>query len=240
MFTGIIEAVGRVDRVQTRGGTGRSLRIVAPFAPELRVDESVAVNGACQTVVAADAAGFEVVAVEETLAKTTLGRLKPGDPVNLERAVRVGDRLDGHLVQGHVDGTERVVSVEPLASSHLVTFSLQPAFRPHVIEVGSIAVDGVSLTVARLAESTFTVAVIPHTFAHTNADTWSQGVRVNVELDLIGKYVARWMAARTGAAGAGVSGGGGPETSIGPGAADAGLSFEGLADLGFEAESADR
>ena len=223
MFTGIIEATGRVESVRPLGGTGRRLRIRAPFASDLRVDQSVAVNGVCQTVVAGDDDAFEVVAVEETLAKTTLGALAPGHPVNLERAVRMGDRLDGHLVQGHVDGTERVLAVEQMAASHLITFSLQPAFRPHVIPVGSIAVDGVSLTVARLHEESFSVAVIPHTFEHTNAAAWTVGVSVNVETDLIGKYVGRWLAARAGGETASTAGGN--------------LSFDSLADLGFESES---
>ena len=199
MFTGIIEAVGRVEAVTPLAG-GRRLRIAAPFAGALRVDESVATNGVCLTVVAADGAAFEAVAVEETLAKTALGALAPGDGVNLERALALGGRLDGHLVQGHVDATGTVEAVEPLADSHLVRIAYPAAFAANLIPVGSVAVDGVSLTVARLdaPPGTFAVALIPHTWAHTTAAAaWRPGARVNLEFDLVGKYVLRAQAART-------------------------------------------
>lgn len=194
MFTGIIEAVGRVESVTPLAG-GRRLRLACPFAPELGVDESVAVGGVCLTVVAHDAEAFEATAVEETLAKTTLGRLAPGDPVNLERAVRLGGRLDGHLVQGHVDGLGTVASVDALGDSHLVRIAYPPEAAVLLVPRGSIAVDGVSLTVARLDEpaapGTFAVAVIPHTWTHTTAAHWATGVPVNLEFDLIGKYALR-------------------------------------------------
>ena len=193
MFTGIIEAVGLAARVEPLEG-GRRLRIACPFAAELGVDESVAVNGVCLTVTAQDAEAFEAVAVEETLAKTSLGDLAEGDGVNLERALRLGDRLDGHLVQGHVDATGTVESVEALADSHLVRVRYPEAFAPYLIPAGSVTLDGISLTVARLEDEALTVAIIPHTWAHTTVGAWTPGRRVNVELDLVGKYVVRALA----------------------------------------------
>lgn len=212
MFTGIVEAVGRVERVEPLTGA-RRVRIAAPFAHALRVDESVAVDGVCLTVVAHDDAAFEAVAVEETLAKTTLGRLAAGDAVNLERALAVGGRLDGHLVQGHVDTVGEIASVEALADSHLVRVAYPDAFARLLIPRGSIAVDGVSLTVARLDEpqvgasqpaGTFAVAVIPHTWTHTTAAEWRAGRAVNLEFDLVGKYVVRGMGLDTLSASPGV------------------------------------
>ena len=186
---------------------GRRLRVACSFAAELAVDESVAVDGACLTVVARDDAAFEAVAVEETLSKTTLGRLTVGDAVNVERAVRLGGRLDGHLVQGHVDATGRVVAVEALADSHLVTVAYPREHADLVIPRGSVCVDGVSLTVARLddrphgpegAWPAFVLAIIPHTWDKTTAGLWQDGRDVNIEFDLVGKYVLRAAARRAG------------------------------------------
>lgn len=198
MFTGIIEEVGRLESVETLEG-GRRLRVASSFAPELRVDQSVAVNGVCQTVVAHDDEAFEVVAVEETLAKTNVGALEGGDRVNLERAMRPDDRLDGHLVQGHVDATGEVASIEPLADSWLVRVRYPERFAPYLIPVGSIALDGISLTVARLEDDALTVAVIPHTWRHTTVADWRPGRAVNLEFDLIGKYVVRALERGVGA-----------------------------------------
>lgn len=195
MFTGIVEEVGRVEAVTPLEG-GRRLRLACGFAAELTVDESVAVDGVCLTVVARGAGAFEATAVEETLSKTTLGRLAAGDGVNLERAVRLGGRLDGHLVQGHVDTTGVVVSVDALADSHLVTVAYPAEHAALVVPRGSVCVDGVSLTVARLddrelGKPAFVLAVIPHTWEHTTAGRWTVGKAVNVEFDLVGKYVLR-------------------------------------------------
>lgn len=192
MFTGIVEEVGRVEAVTPLEG-GRRLRIACSFAGVLRVDESVAVDGACLTVVAQDAEAFEAVAVEETLAKTALGDRAPGDGVNLERALRLGARLDGHLVQGHVDATGTVEAVEALADSHLVRVRYPEAGAPYLIPRGSVCVDGISLTVARLDEpaGTFVLAVIPHTWDKTTAGRWTPGQAVNLEFDFVGKYVLR-------------------------------------------------
>jgi riboflavin synthase len=193
MFTGIVEHAGRVAAVTPLDG-GRRLRIACPFASALRIDESVAVDGVCLTVVAQDDHAFEAVAVEETLSKTTLGLRAVGDAVNLERALVMGDRLDGHLVQGHVDATGQIASVETLADSHLVHVRYPSAFARYLIPRGSIAVDGISLTVARLDEpdaGTFTLAIIPHTWDKTAAGQWTPGRAVNLEFDLVGKYVLR-------------------------------------------------
>ncbi len=192
MFTGIIEEVGTVDAVEPLAG-GRHLRIACSFADALRVDESVAVDGVCLTVVAQDAEAFEAVAVEETLSKTALGDRRPGDGVNLERALVLGARLDGHLVQGHVDTTGTVERVEALDDSHLVRIRYPAADAPSLIPRGSICVDGISLTVARLDEppGTFALAIIPHTWEKTTAARWHPGQAVNLEFDLVGKYVLR-------------------------------------------------
>ena len=196
MFTGIIEEVGRVAAIDNLDG-GRRLTIASSFAPELRVDQSVAVSGACQTVVAYDDETFSVVAVEETLSKTNFGALEAGDRVNLERAMRPDGRLDGHFVQGHIDATGEVADIEKLADSWLVRVRYPERFAPYLIPVGSISVDGISLTVARLGDDTLTVAIIPHTYENTNvADAWTEGAAVNLEFDLIGKYVARSLSAR--------------------------------------------
>lgn len=192
MFTGIIKDVGRVAHIDDLGG-GRRLTIAADMAPELRVDESISINGACQTVVDVDAEGktFAVVSIEETLRKTTFSTLSENDPVNLERALQADSRLDGHFVQGHVDATGTIVSVEKEDTDWLYRIRFDEQFAPYLIPVGSIAIDGISLTVARLEGNTLTVAIIPHTYDNTNASTWEEGTTVNLEFDMIGKYVVR-------------------------------------------------
>ena len=168
MFTGIIEEIGTVTRITDLGG-GKRLTIEAAMAPELRVDQSVSINGACQTVVDVDAetSTFAVDSIEETLRKTTFGGLEAGTPVNLERALQAGDRLDGHFVQGHVDATGTVTAVEQEETDWLYTIRFDPEYASYLIPVGSIAIDGISLTVARLGDDTLTVAIIPHTGRRT-------------------------------------------------------------------------
>ena len=200
MFTGIIEDVGVVAQVESLGSdqAGKRLTIEAEMAPELAVDQSVSINGACQTVVEvdADASTFAVDSIEETLRKTTFGALTAGTPVNLERALQAGDRLDGHFVQGHVDATGTVVSVEREETDWLYTIQYDPQYASYLIPVGSISIDGISLTVARLGDDTLTVAIIPHTYEETNVSSaWTEGAAVNLEFDLIGKYVARSLTA---------------------------------------------
>jgi riboflavin synthase len=198
LFTGIIEEVGSIVRVEPLAG-GRRFSVGCSFAPELRVDESVAVSGVCLTVVSAGAGAFDAVAIEETLARSTLGGLAAGGRENLERAVRVGARLDGHVVQGHVDATGEVVHVHELADSRVVRVRYPDTHAALLIEKGSVAVDGVSLTVSRLDEpaGTFEVALIPHTLAHTTAGEWRPGARVNLEFDVLGKYAVRAASLRS-------------------------------------------
>ena len=200
MFTGIIEEVGTVAAVDALGSdrAGKRLTVEAEMAPDLRVDQSVSINGACQTVVEvdADAGTFAVDTIEETLRKTSFGYLEADTPVNLERALQAGDRLDGHFVQGHVDTTGTVAAVEREETDRLYTIRFDPQYASYLIPVGSIAVDGISLTVARLADDTLTVAIIPRTYEQTNVSTaWTEGAAVNLEFDLIGKYVARSLTA---------------------------------------------
>lgn len=197
MFTGIIEEVGRISAVRDLGG-GRRISVEAKMVPELHIDQSISINGACQTVVEVNSGRLDVIAVEETLRKTTFGSLNPGDLVNLERAMSPTGRLDGHIVQGHVDTTGSISAVEKQQTSWLFTIRFPESFSPYVIPVGSIAVEGISLTVARLGEHEFTVAIIPYTFDHTNVSEWKVGRKVNLEFDMIGKYVARWLSLRGG------------------------------------------
>jgi len=197
MFTGIIEEVGKIAAVRDLGG-GRRLRVEARMTPELRPDQSVSVNGVCQTVVAVEGSTFDVVAVEETLRKTTFGALTAGTPVNLERALQPTGRLDGHFVQGHVDATGTVTAVEKEQTNWLYRVRFDAQFAPYLIPVGSITLDGISLTVARLDERELTVAIIPHTYENTTVVTWKPGTRVNMEFDMIGKYVVRWLARQGG------------------------------------------
>jgi riboflavin synthase len=169
------------------------LAIRAPFAAELALGESVAVSGACLTVVMHSDDVFDVEAGPETLAKTTLGELGVGDEVNLERSLRLSDRLGGHLVQGHVDGVGRVAERNRHGEWETIWFSAPIALLRGMVPKGSVAVDGVSLTLVDVARDRFSVALIPHTLAVTTLGRKSVGASVNLETDLIGKYVARWM-----------------------------------------------
>lgn len=192
MFTGLVEAVGRVVAVE-RLPEGRRLRVETPFAPELSLGESVAVNGVCLTVTAFDGEAFDAEAVAETLRKTTLGDVIVGDSVNLERALLPTQRLGGHVVLGHVDTTGEIAEIVQDGEAWRVTVAYPPDFAPYLILVGSVTVDGISLTVARLDApvGTFVVAVIPHTRAVTTVSGWAVGQRVNLEFDVIGKYALR-------------------------------------------------
>lgn len=188
MFTGLVESLGQVEAIG-RSGAGRRLAVRVPADWGLALGESVAVNGVCLTVVTAEAGRFAVDLADETLRVTTLGDLGPGDPVNLERPLRLGARLGGHLVLGHVDGVGRVVAVEPEGAGRRLTVAVPPGLRPLLIPKGSVAVDGVSLTVAGLDETAFSAALIPHTLAVTTLGVRGVGARVNLEMDVIGKYV---------------------------------------------------
>lgn len=192
MFTGLVEALGEVRQVRD-DGTGRQLVIAAPaIAPELTLGESVAVNGACLTVVEHDRAACRFQVGPETLLRTNLGELQPGDGVNLERALRVSDRLGGHLVQGHVDGLGTIVRRERQGEWEFVAFGCPAELTRQMVAKGSVAVDGVSLTLVDVLAEQFSVMLIPHTLAHTTLGRKGPGGRVNLETDLLAKYV--WKA----------------------------------------------
>jgi riboflavin synthase len=193
MFTGIIQELGTITRRKEIGG-GIQLTVHAPqSASELAIDDSVSINGCCQTVVGKNGNEFTVEAVEETLKKTTFSEFTDGTRVNLELAMRLNDRLGGHLVLGHVDGVGSIKSIEEKGSSWLFAIRVPKEFLQYVIPVGSIAIDGVSLTVARLHENDVTVSIIPHTYENTTFGFLKAGTNVNIEFDLIGKYIERLM-----------------------------------------------
>ena len=195
MFTGLVEALAPVERIEVEGDA-RALVVAVPFAADLILGESVAINGACLTVVAHDARTCRFQAGPETLRRTNLGELKPGDRVNLERALRVGDRLGGHLVQGHVDGLGRVASRRRQGEWEVVWFSCPAELAEQLVSKGSVAVDGVSLTVVDVTADGFSVALIPHTLAQTTLGFKPPGASVNLETDVLAKYV--WKCLRGG------------------------------------------
>jgi riboflavin synthase len=192
MFNGIIEEVGRVVSVRSLGG-GKELTISARLAPELEVDNSLCVDGVCQTVVKQERDSVTVQVVEETLRKTTLGRLKTGDMVNLERSLSLAQRIDGHIVQGHVDTTGTIDSISKEGTNWLCRVAYDPEWRDLVVGRGSIALEGISLTVAQESNGLFTVAIIPYTWDHTVLRYRKKGDLVNLEFDVLGKYVVRFM-----------------------------------------------
>ncbi|WP_047246966.1 riboflavin synthase [Maribacter thermophilus] len=192
MFTGIIETLGKVTSIEAHGGN-LDLTIEASITPELKIDQSIAHNGVCLTVVAISGNNYTVTAIDETLKKTNLGNLKPGDPVNLERAMIMGSRLDGHIVQGHVDQTGECIGIKEENGSWIFSFKYDDATGNPTIEKGSITIDGTSLTVVNSGKNTFDVAIIPYTYEHTRFNTYKKGTIVNLEFDVIGKYVAKLM-----------------------------------------------
>ena len=197
MFTGLVQGIGRLEAREARGGDAR-LRIGAGTLPFDRVEagESIAVNGTCLTVVAFDAAGFEADASSETLALTTLGRLPVGRALNLERALRAGDRLGGHLVSGHVDGVGTVAAVTDDGRAQRWRFTAPRGLMRYIAAKGSITVDGTSLTVNAVGGDAFEVALVPHTLAHTAFHATRTGDPVNLEVDQLARYVERLLQER--------------------------------------------
>lgn len=192
MFTGIIEAIGEINALH-KEGDNLTIRITSKLAPELSIDQSLSHNGVCLTVVATQENNYTVTAIKETIDKSNMGRLALGDSVNLERAMRLGDRLDGHIVQGHVDQVAVCTKIVEANGSWYFTFDYDSLKDNITIEKGSITVNGVSLTVVNSEENTFDVAIIPYTYDHTNFNQIKVGSIVNLEFDVIGKYVAKLM-----------------------------------------------
>ena len=190
MFTGLVEATGEViDRQATSGGA--RLRIATPLATDLTPGDSVAVNGVCLTVTSLDGSEFRADVGPETLRVTTLGRCSPGTRVNLERPLRADGRFGGHFVQGHVDGIGRIEEWRAEADFHWLTVSFSPDLAPYIVPKGSIAIDGISLTVARLGSDRVDIMIVPFTIEHTNLKAARKHDAVNIECDMVGKYVAR-------------------------------------------------
>lgn len=199
MFTGIVEAVGTVLRIVESTPGAYRLAIESSIAPEIEIGDSLSNNGVCLTVVTQSAKGLEFDLLTETVRRSNLGDLRPGDLINLERPMAATSRFDGHIVQGHVDTAAKLLATEPVGQDHRLEIELPQEFAPYVVFKGSIAVNGVSLTVAELQDDRFVNWIIPHTWSATNLHRLRPGDRVNLEFDLIAKYVERLLGRRTGA-----------------------------------------
>lgn len=196
MFTGLIEEIGKIEEISNHGHNLK-LRVKAPkILTDLKVGDSVNINGACQTVIATNGNSFTVEAVEETLLKTNLGELKRNDAVNLEKALRLSDRLGGHLVTGHIDCVGKIKSIAKREGSFLYEFQLPEKYLAYLVEKGSVAIDGISLTVVEVKRNSFTVAIIPFTLENTTLGIKEVGDSVNIETDLIGKYVGKILTSK--------------------------------------------
>ena len=192
MFTGLIEEKGKVIRIESASG-GLKLSVEARVVAEgTKVGDSIAINGACLTVIEAGTSSLRFDAVRETIERTTIGRLRPGNPVNLERPMKAGSRFGGHMVLGHVDGVGTIREIRKSGNETIFRFEAPPEIMQYVVEKGSIAVDGISLTIADLGPGSFAVAVIPHTLSSTTLGDSSVGGSVNLETDIIGKYVYKF------------------------------------------------
>ncbi len=192
MFSGIVETTATVVAIREEQGN-KHFTLECPFTSELRIDQSIAHNGVCLTVVELDGNRYTVTAIAETLLKSNLGDLQVGDLVNVERSMKPDALLDGHIVQGHVDQTALCTRIEEADGSWYFTFEYDASTGNITVEKGSVAVNGVSLTVVNSRENSFQVAIIPYTYQHTNFHTFRVGTRVNLEFDIVGKYIARLM-----------------------------------------------
>ncbi len=193
MFTGIIECLGHVESV-VREGANKRIKVASTISKDLRVDQSLSHDGICLTVVAHDGSTHSVVAVDETLSRSTIDLWVPGQSVNLERAMIAGDRLDGHIVQGHVDGKATCTAVKDVNGSIVLQFAIDTKFSPLLVDKGSVCLNGVSLTVIDPTDDHFEVAIIPYTWDHTNLSQITPGAQVNVEFDIVAKYLLRQIA----------------------------------------------
>lgn len=193
MFTGIIEALGELKNTKSEG-TNVTFTFVCPFTQELKIDQSLAHNGVCLTVITIDGDEYAVTAIDETLQKTNLGKLQIGDKVNLERCMPAHGRFDGHIVQGHVDQTGIVTNITQQDGSWLFDFEYSPDLQNITVEKGSICINGTSLTVFNSGVNTFRVAIIPYTYEHTIFHVLEVGDTVNLEFDIVGKYIRKMLA----------------------------------------------
>lgn len=196
MFTGIIEAIGKIKSID-KEGDNLTITVMSELASELTIDQSLSHNGVCLTVVDIDETSYTVTAIRETIQKSNMGFLKVGDIINLERAMKLGDRLDGHMVQGHVDQIGTCLGVEEANGSWYYTFQYDSSLGNLTIEKGSVTINGVSLTVVNSKEDVFEVAIIPYTYHHTNFKSLKKGSVVNLEFDVIGKYISKLIATRS-------------------------------------------
>lgn len=194
MFTGIIQEVGTVESIKSLNGGGIEFKIACSFSATCHEDESIAINGACHTVTAFDDKTFTVQSVEETLRKTSMGNLEKGSPVNLERSLTLQKGIEGHLVQGHVDTVGTLIKIEKEETGWLLTVNYPEEYKNMIVGRGSITMEGISLTVAREQSNEFTVAIIPYTWEHTNLIHKKEGDQLNLEFDVIGKYVVKYLA----------------------------------------------
>ncbi len=190
MFSGIIESLGKVIALDTEQ-SNLHITLICLFTNELKIDQSIAHNGVCLTVVDIKGDNYRVTAIAETLQKTNLSHLKTGDEINLERCMRLGDRLDGHIVQGHVDQTAKCTEVKETNGSWMFTFEYDASQNNITVEKGSVCVNGVSLTVVNSQNASFSVCIIPYTFEHTNFKNIRPGTIVNLEFDILGKYISK-------------------------------------------------
>jgi len=190
MFTGIIEDIAEIIEIEEKNGN-LDLRISSAISKDVRIDESVSHNGVCLTVVECDADSYRVTLIEETIKKTAFKQIKKGDLINIERSLKIGDRLSGHFVQGHVDDTVQCISINVLEGSHVFRFSLDPKYAHFMVQKGSVCVHGISLTISDLKNDFFEVSIIPYTYQNTNLRTLNQGDFVNIEFDILGKYILR-------------------------------------------------
>jgi riboflavin synthase len=197
VFTGIVETTGQIKRAEPTSNGGTQLVIATQLATELEIGASLALNGCCLTVTAVHGSEIRFDLLGETLRRTNLGDLKPGQVINLERPMLANGRFDGHVVQGHIDTTARIESMEPAGSDHRVEVALPESFSRYVVFKGSVAIDGISLTVAELHPDRFVIWIIPHTWQVTNLHQRKPGDRVNLEFDLIAKYVERMLSAQS-------------------------------------------
>jgi riboflavin synthase len=197
MFTGIIEEVGTLAAVHRRGSAARIVVEAPGIAAGVSIGDSVAISGVCLTAIAIDAHNISFDAVPETIERSSLKTLKAGDPINIERSLQVGGRLGGHFVQGHVDGTGTIKQIEDRENAHVVTIEALPELMRYIAPKGSIAIDGISLTVVDVRDASFTVWIIPHTFVNTTIGDRKPGDSVNLEIDMLARYIERLLEAQT-------------------------------------------